>query len=154
MLIRLIYASTATEGVEINEFKRILITAQSKNISYDLTGILAFSSKFFLQALEGDRGQVNQLYKNLMYDKRHQRVSIIAYKEIEERLWPHWGMGYAAPNSDNRALFLKYSSYGTFNPYALSAASAEKMLLELTNKAMSMTTPSDAPPVSMASTAR
>jgi Sensors of blue-light using FAD len=140
MLIRLIYASTATEGVEINEFKRILATAQSKNVSHDLTGMLAFNSKVFLQALEGDRDKVNQLYTNLMHDKRHTRVSVLAFQEIEERLWASWAMGYAAPSSDNRALFLKYSVHGTFNPYALTAKAAEKMLLELTNKSIAMPT--------------
>ena len=59
MLIRLLYASTAQEGVDLNEFKRILSQAQTNNDQRDLTGMLAFNSKLFLQALEGARDQVN-----------------------------------------------------------------------------------------------
>jgi Sensors of blue-light using FAD len=138
MLIQLIYVSTAAEGMDVNEFKRILAVAQTKNEMHDLTGMLAFNSKYFLQALEGDRAKVNQLYYNLMLDKRHTCVQIIGYREIEQRTWPQWGMGYAAPNSDNRALFLKYSVQGTFNPYLLTAASSLNMLLDLTNKSVAI----------------
>jgi Sensors of blue-light using FAD len=48
MMIRLIYASTATDGVDLNEFKRILSTAQNNNGQRDLTGMLIFNSKVFL----------------------------------------------------------------------------------------------------------
>ena len=51
MLIRLLYASTAQEGVDLNEFKRILSQAQTNNDQRDLPGMLAFNSKLFLQAL-------------------------------------------------------------------------------------------------------
>lgn len=47
MLIRLIYASTAQDGVDLNEFKRTLLQAQTNNHRRDLTGMLAFNSKIF-----------------------------------------------------------------------------------------------------------
>lgn len=51
MLIRLIYASTVRDGVDLNELKRILAQSQANNQRRDLTGILAFNSKIVLQAL-------------------------------------------------------------------------------------------------------
>lgn len=125
MLIRLLYASTA-QGVDLNEFKRILSQAQTNNDQRDLTGMLAFNSKLFLQALEGARDQVNELYAKLMRDPRHHTVTILSCKEIEERHWASWSMGFAAPNADNRALFLKYSQQSTFNPYAMKADAARE----------------------------
>ena len=141
MLVRLIYASTAQDGVDLNEFKRILLQAQTNNHSRDLTGMLAFNSKIFLQALEGARDQVNDLYARLIRDPRHHTVTMLGYKEIEERHWSNWSMGFAAPNADNRALFLKYSQQSTFNPYGMKAEATEKMLMDLAKTTISMSTP-------------
>lgn len=149
MLIRLVYVSTAQDGVDLNEFKRILQQAQTNNQRRDLTGMLAFNSKIFLQALEGARDQVNDLYARLIRDPRHHTVTMISYKEIEERHWANWSMGFAAPNSDNRALFLKYSEQSAFNPYGMTADATEKMLKELASTTIAMAPPA---PESVAST--
>jgi len=141
MLIRLVYASTAQSAVDLNEFKRILLQAQANNHRRDLTGMLAFNSKIFLQALEGSREQINDLYSKLMRDPRHKAVTLLSYKEIEERHWANWSMGFAAPNSDNRALFLKYSQQSVFNPYIMKADAVEKMLMELARTAIALAVP-------------
>ncbi len=144
MLIRLVYVSTAQEAVDLAEFKRILLQAQGNNQRRDLTGMLAFNSKIFLQALEGARDQVNDLYARILRDPRHHSLALLKYSEIEERHWANWSMGFAAPNADNRALFLKHSSQSVFNPYVMRADAAEKMLIELSNTAISMTPPAQA----------
>ena len=144
MLIRLVYASTAQSGVDLNEFKRILLQAQANNHRRDLTGMLAFNSKIFLQALEGSRDQINDLYARLMRDPRHTTVTLLNYKEIEERHWANWSMGFAAPNTDNRALFLKYSQQSVFNPYSMKADAVEKMLMELASTAIALAAPARA----------
>ena len=138
MLIRLVYASTAQSGVDLNEFKRILLQAQTNNHRRDLTGMLAFNSKIFLQALEGSRDEINDLYARLMRDPRHKTVTLLNYREIEERHWANWSMGFAAPNTDNRALFLKYSQQSVFNPYNMKADAVEKMLMELATTAIAL----------------
>jgi Sensors of blue-light using FAD len=141
MLIRLIYASTAQTGVDLTEFRKILQQAQTNNQRRDLTGVLAFNSTLFLQGLEGARDQVNELYNKLLHDTRHHSVTMLGYREIEERQWSNWSMGFAAPNSDARALFLKYSSQSTFNPYIMKGDAAEKLLVELASKTISMAPP-------------
>ena len=145
MLIRLVYVSTAQDTVDLNEFKRILLQAQGNNQRRDLTGMLAFNSKIFLQALEGARNQVNDLYARIMRDARHHSLAMLKYQEIEERHWSNWSMGFAAPNTDKRALFLKYSSQSIFNPYVMKADAAEKMLMDLSDTAISMTPPAEQP---------
>lgn len=146
MLIRLIYASTAREGVGIQEFKGILQQAQTNNHRRDLTGVLAFNSKVFLQALEGSREQVNELYARLLRDDRHHTVAVLNYEEIEEREWTSWSMGFAAPSADNRSLFLKYSGQSVFNPYVMRGSTVKKMLIELAGKSIAMTVPADSTP--------
>jgi Sensors of blue-light using FAD len=145
VLIRLVYVSTAQDTVDLNEFKRILLQAQSSNLRRDLTGMLAFNSKLFLQAIEGARDQINDLYARIMRDSRHHSLALLKYSEIEERHWSSWSMGFAAPNADNRALFLKYSSQSVFNPYVMKADAAEKMLMDLSQTAIAMTPPAASP---------
>lgn len=142
MLVRLIYASTATEGVGMNEFKGILKQSQINNTTRDLTGVLAFNSKIFLQGLEGSREQVNELYSRLLRDTRHHTVAVLEFAEIEEREWAQWSMGFAAQSADNRALFLKYSGQSVFNPYAMRGSAVKKLLGELGGKSIAMTVPS------------
>ena len=141
MLVRLIYASTAAENVGMTEFKGILQQSQVNNNRRDLTGVLAFNSKIFLQGLEGSREEVNELYTRLLRDTRHHTVAVLEYAEIEEREWAQWSMGFAAPSADNRALFLKYSGQSVFNPYAMGGGAVKKLLGELAGKSITMSVP-------------
>ena len=141
MLVRLLYASTASENLDAAEFRRILAQAQVNNQRLDLTGMLAFNSRVFLQALEGDRDTVNALYAKLMRDPRHTRLAILKLGTIEERMWSGWSMGFAAPNADHRALFLRHSCQSSFNPYAMPAEALERLLQGLSRSAVSMRTP-------------
>ena len=152
MLIRFIYVITSNESADINEFKHILQQAQTNNQRRDLTDMLAFNSKIFLQALEGDREEVNALYAILMRDTRHSKLAVLKFEEIEERHWASWSMGFAAPNADNRALFLKHSTQSSFNPYAMSANAVEKMLKDLSSTVIAMS-PTQAAPAPAAFTA-
>jgi Sensors of blue-light using FAD len=137
-LIRLVYVSTAVDSVDLNEFKRILGTAQQNNERRDLTGMLAFNSKVFLQGLEGSREAVNDLYAKLMRDARHFNLMLLKYEPIQVRQWATWSMGFAAPNTENRALFLKYSAQSVFNPYGMNGDNAEQLLLELAQTSVDM----------------
>lgn len=145
MLIRLIYASTARTGVGMPEFKGILQQAQTNNHRSDLTGVLAFNSKIFLQALEGSRERVNGLYAKLLRDDRHHTVAMLHYEEIEEREWTSWSMGFVAPGADNRAAFLKYSGESVFNPYAMKGTAVKRMLSELAARSIGMTASAESP---------
>ena len=124
-----------------SEFKGILQQSQANNLKRDLTGVLAFNSRIFLQGLEGSREQINELYSRLLHDKRHHTVAMLEYAEIDERRWAQWSMGFAAPSADNRALFLKYSGQSAFNPYGMRGYAVKKMLGELAGKSITMHPP-------------
>ncbi|MGL4577058.1 MAG: BLUF domain-containing protein [Burkholderiaceae bacterium] len=131
MLMRLIYASTAVDGVDMNEFKRILDTAQKNNTNSDLTGMLCFNSKIFLQALEGSREAINTLYGKLNKDPRHYGLTLIKYEPIQERHWPDWSMAFAAASTNNKRLYLKYGMQSVFNPYGMQGDQVEKLMMEM-----------------------
>ncbi len=144
MLVRLIYASTATDGVDMNEFKRILETAQRNNANRDLTGVLCFNSRVFLQALEGSREAVNDLYAKLMRDTRHHNLAIIKYEAIEERRYSEWSMAFAAASQNNRALYLKHGMQSQFNPYGMTEKQAEALLTEMASTSSKLQTADNA----------
>jgi Sensors of blue-light using FAD len=138
MLVRLYYASTASDGVDMNEFKRILATAQNNNTNRDLTGMLVFNSKLFLQCLEGSREAVNDLYAKLTKDPRHGNLLLLKYEQIQKREYAEWSMAFAAANAGNRALFLKHSMHSSFNPYQMDGDSVEALMKELAANAIQM----------------
>jgi hypothetical protein len=143
MLTRLIYVSTASDGVDLNECKQILIQAHARNTNEDLTGLLAFNNQKFLQVLEGSRESISALYSKLLTDPRHRKLEVMGCKEIQERLWPKWSMGFAVANTTNRALFLKHSMRSEFNPYIMTFEAAEKLLLAMSESTIE--TPKDNP---------
>ena len=92
-----------------------------------------------MQALEVSRDQVDELYAWLIRAPRHNSITMLGYKEIEARHWSSWSMVFAAPNFDNRALFLNYSLQGTFKSKGMKAEATEKMLMELACTCTAMT---------------
>lgn len=138
MLVKMIYASTATDGVDMNEFKRILETAQRNNAHRDLTGVLCFNSRVFLQGLEGSREAVNDLYGKLMRDSRHNNLAIIKYEQIEHRMYSDWSLAFAAASMNNRALYLKHGMQSQFNPYGMTEKQAEALLIEMAESSSKM----------------
>jgi Sensors of blue-light using FAD len=133
-LTRLLYASTVTNHVDINDLELLLQQAQQSNRRHDITGMMAFDGNFFLQAIEGQRAKISQLYANLMHDRRHHTVALLSAHEIEERLWSDWSMGFANPTSHSREFFLNYSTTPTFNPYNMKSRAAEQLLVDLASQ--------------------
>lgn len=138
MLVRMYYASTASSGVDMNEFKTILATAQKNNTQRDITGMLVFNSKVFLQCLEGDRDALNDLYVKLVRDPRHSRLAILSFEQVRTRHFADWSMAFTPLNASNRALFLKYSAHSMFNPYAMSADAVEEFMHDIAGTSLKM----------------
>ncbi|WP_034300247.1 BLUF domain-containing protein [Herbaspirillum sp. RV1423] len=131
MLVRLIYASRACEPISHELVDGILATARRHNPVNGVTGVLCHSEDVFVQALEGGRDQVNQLYARLLQDKRHKDVVLLCYEEIDVRRYSSWTMGKVRLDKVNRSLLLKYSCSGVLNPYDVSGCATVALLEEL-----------------------
>jgi len=119
MLVRLLYASRAATAVDQDELHALLRHCKSENPKHGITGVLCFADRVFLQALEGGRSAVNQLYRSIVHDARHNNVELLSYEEIAERRFAGWAMGQVQMAGLNPALLLKYSASATLDPYAL-----------------------------------
>ena len=131
MLIRLTYASRATNGVSSQLIRDILDSSQRNNPARGLTGMLCCNAEIFLQVLVGPRAAVNELYTRLADDHRHKDLTILDYAEISARRYANWSMGWAGAKQSNRELFLKYSCSDRFDPFSMHAEQIRGLLLEL-----------------------
>ena len=130
MLVRLLYASrsvdTSPEAIE-----SILMQSRQHNPVTGITGILCYGGGIFLQAIEGGRMQVSELFGTIMKDARHKDVALLDYEEISERRFGGWTMGQVNLNKLNHSILLKYSEKPELDPYATSGKVSFALLEDL-----------------------
>ena len=131
MLVRLMYASRASEPVTQEVLSAILRKSVANNPGTGVTGVLCASGNIFLQVLEGGRLPVSALYNKISRDPRHQDVVLLSYEEISERSFAGWAMGQVNMNRLNPALLLKYSETAVLDPYAVSGTVSMALFNEL-----------------------
>ena len=131
MLVRLMYASRATEALNQESLSAILRKSMANNPGVGVTGVLCSSGSIFLQVLEGGRSQVSALYNRITRDPRHHDVVLLSYDEISERSFAGWAMGQVNMGRLNPALLLKYSEAAVLDPYAVSGAVSMALFNEL-----------------------
>jgi hypothetical protein len=128
MLTRLIYASEAAENLDPGKVQALLEHARRSNRLRDITGMLIFDRRYFLQVLEGDRQLLSDLYGRFVTDSRHRRLLILGVEPIAQRLFSEWSMGFAAADESRRGLYLRHGISGQFEPHGLSAGGALAVL--------------------------
>ena len=70
MLVRLLYASRAVDPSS-EAIDAILVQSRQYNPTCGITGILCYGGGIFLQAIEGGRMPVSELYGHIQKDARH-----------------------------------------------------------------------------------
>jgi hypothetical protein len=130
MLVRLLYASRAVDPrPEIIE--SILSQSRQFNPTSGITGILCYGGGIFLQAIEGGRSAVSELYGHIQKDPRHKNVELLHYDEITERQFGGWTMGQVDVSRVNTNILLKYSERAELDPYSVSGKVSMALLEEL-----------------------
>lgn len=130
MLVRLLYASRAVDaGPETIE--NILSQSRQFNPAGGITGILCYGGGIFLQAIEGGRAAVSELYAHIQKDPRHKDVILLHYQEISERRYSGWTMGQVDVTRVNTSILLKYSERAELDPYSVSGSVSMALLEEL-----------------------
>ena len=137
MLVRLLYASRATGGIDDALLGSIVESSRTNNLEHGITGILCVYPEggVFLQVLEGARPAVNRLYGNLVRDGRHADITLLEYGEIEERLFSAWRMGCVDLKKVNLSTILRYSEKPVLDPYSMTGKGALALLEELSKTA-------------------
>lgn len=130
MLVRLLYASRAVDTSPA-AIESILAQSRTHNTTCGITGILCYGAGTFLQAIEGGRMAISELYGHIQRDARHKDVVLLHYEEISERRFGGWTMGQVNLSKLNTSIVLKYSERPEFDPYGVSGKVSLALLEEL-----------------------
>ena len=130
MLVRLLYASRAVDK-NPEAIEEILAQSRQFNPASGITGILCYGGGIFLQAIEGGRNAISELYGHIQKDVRHKDVVLLHYEEITERRFGGWTMGQVNMEKINSSILLKYAEKPELDPYSTSGAVSMALLEEL-----------------------
>lgn len=130
MLVRLLYASRAVDASD-EAIESILAQSREHNPGAGITGILCYGGGIFLQAIEGGRAQVSELFGHIQRDPRHRDVTLLHYEEIFERRFGGWSMGQVNVSRLNHSILLKYSEKAELDPYSVSGQVSLALLEDL-----------------------
>jgi hypothetical protein len=109
------------------EIRQILTQSRSNNLRAGLVGMLYFDDGHFFQCIEGERGQVEALYRKLAKDSRHQDLKLLMSHRIPRLSFPDWGMKYVPVDGHARQL-LEQHGFDRFDPYRFDHHLLERML--------------------------
>jgi len=98
-MIHLIYFSSATKEMGEDDLISLLEESRDRNKRQNVTGMLLYKDGAFLQVLEGEAKDVDEMYQCICFDERNAGNYLVERKEIEERNIPQWSMGFENLNN-------------------------------------------------------
>ena len=93
-LYHLVYLSAATNAFSEDDLTDILRASRRNNQRRGVTGMLLYSDGGFIQALEGPKNEVLDLYEKIEQDPRHSNAIKLLDGPIEARDFSEWEMGF------------------------------------------------------------
>jgi hypothetical protein len=93
LLYCVVYCSQANASVNEDAIAQIISKSQNSNMKGNITGLLVFGDRFFMQCLEGPKEQVEILMSRIRRDPHHTNVLVLKeWEDVRERLFPDWAM--------------------------------------------------------------
>jgi hypothetical protein len=108
LLTQLLYCSKAVQEITSDDTQSILTVSRQNNATQNITGFLCNNEQYFIQLLEGNYREINDLYNKIVNDKRHQKATLLMYRAVKTRLFPNWSMGYIEDDQYINNLLRKY----------------------------------------------
>jgi Sensors of blue-light using FAD len=93
---QIVYTSTATEHLSCADLNELLLGARNRNKTLGVSGMLVFHGGTFLQALEGEKRAVNEIFASILTDRRHRDIEVLHRGPgFDQRVFGDWSMGFA-----------------------------------------------------------
>ena len=89
---RLIYKSRCIGTVGWDLVNEIIGSSEAQNTQDNITGVLLATESHFLQVIEGEFEEINNLFLRIARDAKHDKVQLISFACIESRLFGGWAM--------------------------------------------------------------
>ncbi len=97
MLETQVYVSSAARLLDADGLEAILVKARRNNLRDGVTGVLLHHDGNFLQALEGESGNLSRTFARIEADSRHKGVLTLHRGPIASRGFSEWSMAYRRP---------------------------------------------------------
>jgi hypothetical protein len=95
-MLQIVYTSIANDEFSPADLERLLAAARTRNKAVGVTGMLVFHDGTFLQALEGEKRAVNEVFASIRGDSRHRDVTVLHRGSgLEQRVFSDGPMGFA-----------------------------------------------------------
>jgi len=93
--------SNATVRFTDEELEELLTIARQNNSKKNVTGLLIMKGRTFLQCLEGNKTDVDEIFEKIKKDERHDSIVELIEEDDGKRYFPNWWMGYKNINHLN-----------------------------------------------------
>ena len=90
----IVYFSSSVRQFEEEDLLTILEQSRHNNSRTGITGVMLYVRGSIIQVLEGEKEAVETLYKRIEQDQRHTDVVRVLSRNISQRLFADWLMGY------------------------------------------------------------
>lgn len=94
MLKTISYTSKVKPGLSILSAEMLFKETVSNNVKHNITGVLVKNKDVFFQIIEGDSDLINQLFKKISNDSRHNNIIQLVNRSISSRSFSNFNAGY------------------------------------------------------------
>lgn len=132
-IYQLVYISAAKHDFSEDELQELLIKARENNQQLEISGMLLFHQGSFIQALEGPKENVENLYEKIGQDNRHTETVVLFRGDLDERNFDGWSMGFYRSNQSSKQNlegFHRFLKSGFLNKDKDDEGLARKALLQ------------------------
>ncbi len=107
----LIYTSVANWDLSTKELTELLEQSRLKNARLEVTGILVYHDRGFMQLLEGEKKVIFDLLHTITQDPRHTSVRLFWNADIKQRSFRDWTMAFINTSEIDLGKLAGYSTY-------------------------------------------
>ena len=90
----IVYFSSSVGQLQEEDLLTILEQSRHNNSRTGITGVMLYVRGSIIQVLEGEKEAVEALYERIEQDQRHTDVIRVLSRNISQRLFANWTMGY------------------------------------------------------------
>lgn len=126
----LVYQSEATTRLNTQKLEEIISKASKRNPEFDITGVLLSDGSYFIQYLEGPKGNLDQLYQIIANSTSHHNLKVLVKQPIDQREFPKWFMGLLQPTESEMLDIMNWDWWDNINdrPWSEHSNSGVQML--------------------------
>lgn len=114
-----------------DELRHLLQQARTENERQGITGALVYGDGQFMQIIEGEESVLAILYAKLLHDPRHINVVKLADKQIAQRSFQDWSMGFQVISAEEFTELAGYIEPEKMDLQAPGLSAADALLLQM-----------------------